>query len=171
MFEEPNPCFPPQLHHLTSPPATHKDSYFSISCQHFFHYFVRIIFGCTGSSSLCSGFVQLQCAGFSLQWLLLWSTGSKCTGFSSYGTGLAAPQHVESSRTRDRTLHWQADSYLLYHQGSPIFIIGNDHPEDMKKHLMVFIYISLVTNIFFFLVIFVLPIDPLCQLGFWELLT
>ena len=33
------------------------------------------------------GYSSLQCAGFSLQWLLLlWSTGSRCAGFSSCGT-------------------------------------------------------------------------------------
>ena len=58
----------------------------------------------------------MQCTGFSLRWLLLlWSTGSRHTGFSSCGTrtlehrlsscvtGLVAPQHVGSSRTRART--------------------------------------------------------------------
>ena len=33
------------------------------------------------------GYSSLQCAGFSLQWLLLLqSTGSRCAGFSSCGT-------------------------------------------------------------------------------------
>ena len=33
------------------------------------------------------GYSSLQCAGFSLWWLLsLWSTGSRYTGFSSCGT-------------------------------------------------------------------------------------
>ena len=33
------------------------------------------------------GYSLLWCAGFSLQWLLLlWSTGSRCAGFSSCGT-------------------------------------------------------------------------------------
>ena len=33
------------------------------------------------------GYSSLRCAGFSLQWLLLlWSTGSRCAGFSSCGT-------------------------------------------------------------------------------------
>ena len=33
------------------------------------------------------GYSSLWCAGFSLRWLLLlWSTGSRCTGFSSCGT-------------------------------------------------------------------------------------
>ena len=42
-------------------------------------------------------------------------------GLRSCGTwALAAPWHMESSQTRDRTpfsLHWQADSYPLEHQG------------------------------------------------------
>ena len=58
------------------------------------------------------GYSSLWCAGFSLQWLLLLhSTGSRCTAFSSCGTqaqqlwhtGLVAPRHVGSSRTRART--------------------------------------------------------------------
>ena len=32
------------------------------------------------------GHSLLRCAGFSLQWLLLWSTGSRHAGFSSRGT-------------------------------------------------------------------------------------
>ena len=33
------------------------------------------------------GYSLLHCAGFSLRWLLsLWSTGSRCMGFSSCGT-------------------------------------------------------------------------------------
>ena len=57
------------------------------------------------------GYSLLQCTGFSLRWLLLWqSTSSRLMGFSSWSTwaekwltGLAAPRHVESSQTRDRT--------------------------------------------------------------------
>ena len=57
------------------------------------------------------GYSPLQCAGFSLQWLLLLrSTGSRRVGFSSCGTwaqylwhtGLVAPRHVGSSWTRAR---------------------------------------------------------------------
>ena len=54
------------------------------------------IFCCVGSSLLHVGFLQLwraggysslQCAGFSLRWLLLlWSTGSRGSGFSSCGS-------------------------------------------------------------------------------------
>ena len=32
------------------------------------------------------GYSLLWCAGFSLQWLLLWSVGSRRAGFSSCGT-------------------------------------------------------------------------------------
>ena len=58
------------------------------------------------------GYSSLRGAGFSLRWLLLlWSTGSRHAGFSSCGTwaqslwrtGLVAPWHVGSSRTRART--------------------------------------------------------------------
>ena len=54
----------------------------------------------------------MLCAGFPLWWLLLlWSVGSRCARFSSCSTraqqllctGLVAPWHVGSSRTRDRT--------------------------------------------------------------------
>ena len=41
----------------------------------------------------CVGFLQWQCTGFSQWWLLLlWSTGSRCTGFSSCSAW--APQLV-----------------------------------------------------------------------------
>ena len=58
------------------------------------------------------GYSLLWCTGSSLQWLpLLQSTGSRRKGFSScstraqqlWHTGLVAPQHVGSSRTRART--------------------------------------------------------------------
>ena len=54
----------------------------------------------------------MWCVGFSLRWLLLlWSMGSRCTGFSCccgqaqqlWHTGLVALQHVGSSWTRART--------------------------------------------------------------------
>ena len=62
--------------------------------------FYLFIFGCIVSSLRCAGFslrcagfslqctgFSLQCAGFSLRWLLLLrSTGSRHTGFSSCGT-------------------------------------------------------------------------------------
>ena len=62
----------------------------------FFNFSFFFIFGCIGSSLLRAGFSlvvasggysSLQCAGFSLlSLLLLRSTGSRHTGFSSCGT-------------------------------------------------------------------------------------
>ena len=63
-----------------------------ILLKNLFHLF---IFGCVGSSlprglsqvAASGGYSSLWCAGFSLRWiLLLRSTGSRCTGFSSCGT-------------------------------------------------------------------------------------
>ena len=82
-------------------------------------------------------FLQLWCLGFSLQWfLLLQSTGSRHTGFSSCGmwaqqlwllgsraqaqqlwhVGLVAPRHVESSGTRDQTHVPCISRQILNHQ-------------------------------------------------------
>ena len=79
--------------------------------------------------------LQWQCGGFSSQWLLLlWNKGSRTLGLQQlrfpgsrvqaqklWCTGLFDPQHVGSSRTRDRTcvLHCQVGSLPLSHQGSP----------------------------------------------------
>ena len=47
--------------------------------------FLFFVFGCPGS--LSGGYSLLQCAGFSLRWFLsLWSTGTRCAGFSTCGT-------------------------------------------------------------------------------------
>ena len=76
-------------------------------------------------AAMSRGYSWLWCVGFSLWWLLLWSTGSKLAGFSSCDTwtqqlqltgsrvegsvqqfwhmGLGALWHVRSSRTRDGT--------------------------------------------------------------------
>ena len=79
------------------------------------------------------------CAGFSLQWLLLWSTSSRCTGFSGYGLqglehGLSSVYRLSCSEAwgmfpdqglNPCPLHWEAESYPLCHQGilsSPILM-------------------------------------------------
>ena len=77
----------------------------------FFFFLINVfiylfIFGCIGSSLLRAGFSlvaasggysSLRCAGFSLQWLLLLqSTGSRHTGFSSCGTWAQQLWHVGS---------------------------------------------------------------------------
>ena len=53
----------------------------------------------------------LCCGVWVLVVLLLWSTGSRCSGFSSCG----APWHVESSQTRDRTSVPRIARQILIH--------------------------------------------------------
>ena len=83
----------------------------------------------------------LQCTESSLWWLLLLgTTGSRVWGFTSCGllvagslvaaprlqstgrqlwcTGLVAPQHVGSSRTRDRTRVSCIGRWILYHRAT-----------------------------------------------------
>ena len=69
-------------------------------------------------------FSFLQCAGFSLKWLLLWRMGSSasavaaCRIFPDQGWNLCL-------------LHWQADSLPLSHQRSPrscFSLSHNPHP-------------------------------------------
>ena len=70
------------------------------------------------------GYSSLWGVGFSLPWLLLLrSTGSRCMCFSSCGaraqelwlTGLVAPWHVGSSRTRAQTHVPCLDRWILNH--------------------------------------------------------
>ena len=55
-----------------------------------FFFWLRWVFVAACGLSLVAasgGYSSLRCAGFSLQWLLLWqSVGSRYTGFSSCGT-------------------------------------------------------------------------------------
>ena len=81
----------------------------------FIYFWLRWVFVAARGHPLVvasGGYSSLQCAGFSLRWLLLLrSTGSRCAGFSSCGTraqqlwltGLVAPRHVGSSQIRART--------------------------------------------------------------------
>ena len=95
--------------------------------------FFKLIFGCVcwvfiaacGLSlvAVSGGYSSLRCAGFSLWWLLLWSTGSRHAVFSTcstwaqqlwlsgsraqaqqlWRTNLVASRHVGSSRTGTQT--------------------------------------------------------------------
>ena len=59
---------------------------------------------------------QLWCAGSSLPGLLLWSTGSRASGVQYLGpVGLAAPQDVEFSPSRDQTHVPCIGSWILIH--------------------------------------------------------
>ena len=64
--------------------------------------------------------IWVRCSGFSLQGLLLQSTGARARRSSSC-VGLVALQHVGSSWARDLTgvPAWQGGFLLLDHQGSP----------------------------------------------------
>ena len=106
--------------------------HFLTSIFGFFAFIYLFIFGCSESSLLNSGFLQLQqagatlqlqCAGFSLLWLLLlWS--SLCSMASvAVCPGIVALRHVESSRSRNQTgvpcigrqivNHWTTREVLL----------------------------------------------------------
>ena len=106
------------------------------------------IFGFSESSLLRGFSLVVASGGYSpvavhrlpLGWLLLlWRTGSRVHGLQQvrltvswaqarwlWCTGLV-PQHVGSSRIRDRTrvscINWQADSWPLNHQGSPFMAL------------------------------------------------
>ena len=110
-------------------------SFFPFRCgfiQSFFFLIYFFIFGCTGSSLLHSGFLvvepggysSLWCAGFSLQWLLLLrSMGSRHRGSLVVAHALSYPEAcgiLLDQGSNPCPLYWQADSYPLYHQGSPI---------------------------------------------------
>ena len=105
----------------------------------FIYFWLHWVFVAARGLSLVAasgGYSSLQCTGFSLRWLLLlWSTGSRHTGFSSCGTwaqqlwlagsrvqaqqlwhtGLVAPQHVGSSQTRGRTRVTCIGRWILNH--------------------------------------------------------
>ena len=87
-------------------------------------FYLFIIFGCVGSSLLRAGFLQLQragaalrcgarashCAGFSCcgawalgVWASVWLMSCRAQAQQLWRTGLVAPRHVGSSRTRART--------------------------------------------------------------------
>ena len=83
--------------------------FFSIN----YYLFILFIFGCVGSSFLCESFLQLRQAGATLH---RGARASHCRSLSCCGaqapdaqaqqlwlTGLVAPRHVGSSRTRART--------------------------------------------------------------------
>ena len=92
-----------------------------------FNFWLRWVFVAARRLSLVvasRGYSSLQCAGFSLRWLLLlWSTGSRSTGFSSCGmraqqlwhTGLVALQHVGPSWTRAQTHVSYIGRRILHH--------------------------------------------------------
>ena len=95
--------------------------------------------------AMSRGYCSLQCTGFSLQWLLLLqSMGSRHGGFSKlWCAGSSCPLVCGiflDQISNPCHLHWQVDSYPMYHQGSPQYssYLSFDH---------------LLLEIFFFLVL------------------
>ena len=90
-----------------------------------------IYFGCAGSSFLCEGFLQLWQARATVhrgarashyRGLLLWNTGSRCTGsvvVVHRPSCSAACGIFPDQGSNPCPLNWQADSQPLRHQGSP----------------------------------------------------
>ena len=72
------------------------------------------------------GHSSLRCAGLSLSWPLLWSTGSRRAGSVVVAHGLrcsAACGIFPDQGSNQCPLHWQADSQPLRHQGSPLSML------------------------------------------------
>ena len=89
------------------------------------YFFLRWVFVAVRGLSLVAasgGYSSLQCAGFSLPWLLLLrSKGSRCIGSVVVVHGLcgsAACGIFPDQGSNPCPLHWQADSQPPYHQGS-----------------------------------------------------
>ena len=125
------------------------------------------IFGCAGSSvttcrlslvAVSKGCSLLRHTGFSLRWLLLLrSTGSKLTnelqlwltGSVVWHTGFicSGPCGIFLDQGLNPCpLRWQADSYPLYHQGSPPFQCNwwgcklPEYPQDCLPALFPFLW-------------------------------
>ena len=120
--------------------------------------------------AMSRGYCSLQCTGFSLQWLLLLqSMGSRHGGFSKlWCAGSSCPLVCGiflDQISNPCHLHWQVDSYPMYHQGSPQYssYLSFDHllleifflsgiTKTFSKFSSCFYYLLLL-EIFFFLVL------------------
>ena len=104
----------------------------------FYLFIYLFIFGCVGSSFLCEGFLYLWQAGATLHRgarashfhgpSLLRSTGSRCAGsvVVAHGPSCSAARGILPDQgSNPCSLHWQADSQPLCHQGSPILLLEN----------------------------------------------
>ena len=142
---------------------------------YFLNFWLRWVFVAAQGLSLVAasgGHSSLRCMGFSLRWLLLlWSTGSRCAGFTScstwaprlwlvgssaqaqqlWHTGLAAPWHVGSSRTRDQTCVPCIGRQVLNHCST-----REVHPFCFKSQCLLF-FLTNNAFLFCFVLFFVLP--------------
>ena len=101
-------------------------SFFFFNFYFFFYLWLFWVFvSVRGLSPVAAsgGHSSSRCAGFSLsQPLLLRSTGSRCAGSVVVAHGLscsAACGIFPDQGSNPCSLHWQADSQPLLHQGSP----------------------------------------------------
>ena len=97
-----------------------KDVLFFI--LYFFKDLILFIFGCVGPSLLCMGFLQssggFSCCGaqaLGVRAQQLWHAGSRGQAQQLWRTVLVSPQHVGSSRTRDRTCVPCIGRWILIH--------------------------------------------------------
>ena len=115
----------------------------------FKHYLFTYLFafGCVGSLLLhrlfsgCSewGLFSLQCVGFPLRWLLLWSTGCSVHGLAVavHGVSCSVAYGIFPDQgLNPPLLHWQADSLLLSHQGSPTISFNSFSTQESKISLL-----------------------------------
>ena len=106
-----NPC--PLHWQADSQPLHHQGSpfFFKIILFIYFYFWLHWVFVAARGLSLVvvsRGNSSLPCSGFSLRWLLLWSTGSRRVGFSSCGPG--ALEHRLSSCGARALVVWLAGS-------------------------------------------------------------
>ena len=101
--------------------------FFKRTWSFFFFNLFMVVLGlrfCARALSSC-GHSSSQCTGLSLSWpLLLRSTGSRRAGsvIMAHGPSCSAACGIFPDQgSNPCTLHWQADSQPLRHQGSPPF--------------------------------------------------
>ena len=107
---------------------------------HLFNFGLHWVFLAVRGLSLFAarrGYSQLQSLGFSLCWLLLWSSGSRAHGYQHlWYTGFVALRHVDSSQTRDRTRIPFIGRWILNHWATrevPTLIISWLHLQDISR--------------------------------------
>ena len=127
----------PHLH-----PILQEDAFLSFFKDYFsFLLLLVLFFGSAGSSLLCMSFLLLQrvrgllfiaVRGLLVAVALLWNTGSRHMGVSNCVDSVVAAHGLGCSMAceifLDQGLNpcplpWQAYSYPLYHQGSPVFFL------------------------------------------------
>ena len=98
--------------------------YFFIITYLFYFWLCWVFVALHGLSLLAvsRGYSCLRCAGFSLRWLLVWSTASRAPELQYCSTQaqlLCSMWNIPRLGIKPMTLHWSVDSYPLHHQGSP----------------------------------------------------